>query len=157
MKITLIQIGKTEDEQLRNLINIYNKRIEHFISYNVITIPELQKTSKLSPAQVKDKEAELINKQIKNNEYLVLLDERGKELGSKEFAEFLQQKMNQSLKEVVFIVGGSFGVADSIKEKANYKLSLSKMTFSHQLIRLIFSEQLYRAMTILKNVPYHNE
>ena len=156
MKICILQLGKTEDEHLKALINTFESRLKHYISIDIITIPELKNTKSLTPAQFKEKEAELILRHISEKEYVILLDERGRETDSKEFANLIQQKMNQSIKELTFLIGGAYGVSDKIKEKIHFKLSLSKLTFPHQLIRLIFMEQLYRAMTIIRNVPYHN-
>lgn len=157
MRFILLQVGKTEDENLSCLISNFENRLKHYIPFQIITIPDLKNTKNLSIQQFKEKETELILKQIKDMEFVILLDEHGKAFTSKEFSNFLQQKMNQSLKKICFIIGGAYGVSEDIKKIANFKLSLSKMTLPHQLIRLIFIEQLYRAMTILKNEPYHND
>ena len=156
MKITLLQVGKTEDESLRTIISNFENRLKHYVSFETITIPDIKNSKNLTPQQFKEKEAEQILKHIKEREFIILLDEYGKEYTSIDFANFLQQKMNQSLKEICFIIGGAFGVSDNIKKIANVNLSSSKMTFPHQLIRIVFIEQLYRAMTIHRNEPYHN-
>jgi 23S rRNA (pseudouridine1915-N3)-methyltransferase len=157
MKITLLQVGKTDDDNLTALFCKYEKRINHYISFQTITIPELKNSGSLSSVQYKERESELILQQIKDKEYVVLLDEHGKEFTSKGFAGFLQQRMNESLKEICFVIGGPYGVSDKIKQASRLTISLSKMTFPHQLIRVIYVEQLYRALTIIKNIPYHNE
>ena len=157
MKITLIQIGKTEDKNLNALISIYESRLKHYVTFNTMTIPELKNTKSLSPEELKKKEEDLLNKYTANKDVVILLDEHGKEISSKEFAALLQNKMNQSVKEICFIIGGAFGFSETIKKSAIIKLSLSKMTFTHQMTRLLFIEQLYRAFTIIKNESYHNE
>jgi 23S rRNA (pseudouridine1915-N3)-methyltransferase len=157
MKITFLQIDKTDDESIKKIIDKYSARLKHYISFEIITIPDIKNSKNLSPEQFKEKEAEAISKYFNGNRFIVLLDENGKHISSKEFAGFIQQKLNQSVKELCFLIGGAYGVAESIKKSVNYTMSLSKMTFPHQLIRIIFIEQLYRAMTILKNEPYHNE
>lgn len=157
MKITLILSGKTNESFLIDGFRNYEKRIIHYIPFNVVAIPDLKNTKSLDSLQIKEKEADLQLKNIVDTDFLVLLDESGKEYRSVEFASFLQQKMNASIKNLVFIVGGPYGFSDRIKKRANQNLSLSKMTFSHQLVRLLFMEQLYRAFTIIRNEPYHNE
>lgn len=157
MKIQLIQVGKTEDSYLNEGIEKYLKRIKHYISFEIITIPSLKKSKNFKPKDFKSKEAIHILKKLTKDSFVVLLDEKGKSLKSIELAEFIQKRMNLGNKVIVFVIGGAYGFDASIYNRANYKLSLSSMTFSHQLIRLIFCEQLYRAFTILKNEPYHNE
>jgi 23S rRNA (pseudouridine1915-N3)-methyltransferase len=157
MKITFLTIGKTEDNYLREGIERYIKRLKHYIKFEMIEIPELKNTKSLSEDQQKIKEAELISKNLINTDYIVLLDERGIELSSTQFAGSLNKKMLSSVQHVVFVVGGPYGFDNSLLTKANEKLSLSKMTFSHQMVRLFFVEQLYRAFTILKGEPYHHE
>lgn len=157
MKITLILNGKTEDDHIIKGFNIYEQRLKHYISFETVVIPALKNTKALSVDQQKQKEGELILKQIQNSDKLLLLDENGKEYNSVGFSEFIQQNMNSGIKNVVFVVGGPYGFSDEIYKRANGKISLSKMTFSHQMVRLFFIEQMYRAMTILKNEPYHHQ
>jgi 23S rRNA (pseudouridine1915-N3)-methyltransferase len=157
MKITLILTGKTDDSYIKEGFLMYEKRLKHYIKLETKVIPALSETKNLEPARVKDKEAELQFKLIEDADTVVLLDEKGKEYRSLEFAAFLQQKMNSSVKNLVFIVGGPYGFSEKMYKRANAKMSLSKMTFSHQLVRLLFMEQLYRAFTIIRNEPYHHE
>lgn len=155
MKITLIQIGKTSDDYLISGIQEYEKRLKHYIQFEIITIDNVKNSQNLSKEELKRKETDLIFSKLPKNCYLVLLDEKGKSKTSIEFANFLQSKFNQSL-NVVFVIGGAFGFSETMYNKADYKLSLSKLTFSHQMVRLFFVEQLYRAMTIIKNERYHH-
>ena len=157
MKIKFIVIGKTDDSWLKQGIDVYQKRIPHYIPFEYVIIPDIKNTRKLSEEQQKQKEGELIMAQVKPGDEMILLDEKGKELRSVEFARFLEKKMLGSLKNLVFVVGGPYGFSSDIYKKAGGKLSLSKMTFSHQMVRLVFSEQLYRALSILKGEPYHHE
>jgi 23S rRNA (pseudouridine1915-N3)-methyltransferase len=156
MHIKLILNGKTDESYLSEGISIYEKRLKHYCSFEQIILPSI-KGGKLDAEQIKEKEAELILKQIKNKDYVILLDEKGKQLSSIEFAKFISKQQLESVKTLVFIVGGPFGFSKSIYNRANYLLSLSKMTFSHQIIRLLFIEQLYRAFTIIKGEKYHHE
>jgi 23S rRNA (pseudouridine1915-N3)-methyltransferase len=133
------------------------KRLKHYVKVKEVIIPDIKDRKHLNAEQVKEKEAILILEKLTSSNYTVLLDERGKEFSSVEFAGFMQKSMNAGIKELTFIIGGAYGVSESIKQKADLTVSLSRMTFTHQFIRLIFSEQIYRAMTILKNEPYHNE
>ena len=157
MKITFLVLGKTEDSYLKDGIEKYTKRLKHYIKFEMIEIPELKNTKNLSEDQQKSKEAELISKQINANDIIVLLDEKGQEYTSMQFSGFLNKKMLSSVQNLVFIVGGPYGFENSLLTLASEKLSLSKMTFSHQMVRLFFVEQLYRAFTILKGEPYHHE
>ncbi len=157
MKIKLLAIGKTDDKNLSQLIDIYQKRLRHYINFELVTIPDIKKAKNLSENQQKDKEGELILKELEITDQLVLLDEKGQELRSVAFANFLQKKMNAGHKQIVFVIGGPYGFSDTVYQKAMAKVSLSKMTFSHQMIRLFVVEQVYRAFTILKNEPYHHE
>ncbi|MES2284635.1 MAG: 23S rRNA (pseudouridine(1915)-N(3))-methyltransferase RlmH [Bacteroidota bacterium] len=156
MKITLILNGKTDDDYLIKGFNMYEQRLKHYISFETIVIPALKNTKALSIEQQKQKEGELIFKNIQSSDRLILLDENGKEYSSVNFSDFIQQQMNSGIKNIVFVVGGPYGFSEEIYKRANGKISLSKMTFSHQMVRLFFVEQLYRAMTILKNEPYHH-
>lgn len=156
MKITLLTIGKTEDKYLLEGIEKYLKRLKHYIPFKIIELPELKDTKNLSFDQQKTKEAELIFKQITTTDHLILLDEKGQEYSSTLFSDFLNKKMIGSVQHLVFVVGGPYGFHNDIYNRADHKISLSKMTFSHQMVRLFFIEQLYRAYTILKGEPYHH-
>lgn len=157
MKATLLLVGKTANKHFIDLIDDYSSRFKHYISFDITTIPELKNTKNLSAEQQKQQEGELILKQLQPGDHVVLLDEHGKELRSIEFSKYMEQKMLTVSKRLVFIIGGPYGFSPDVYAKANEKLSLSKMTFSHQMIRLIFVEQLYRAMTIMRGEPYHHE
>lgn len=156
MKITLLVIGKTEAAYLKEGISNYQKRINYYTNFHIQELPYLKGMATIDSVQQKQKEGELILKQLAPGDTMVLLDERGKEPDSIGFSVILQQYMNQSVKQLVFVVGGAYGFSEAVYKRANYKLSLSQMTFSHQLIRLLFAEQLYRAFTILKGEPYHH-
>jgi 23S rRNA (pseudouridine1915-N3)-methyltransferase len=157
MKIKLLQIGKTNERYLQQGIEEYEKRIKAFVPFVQEVLPHLKNASSLNANEVKEREGQMIIAKLKPDDYLILLDERGKEMNSREFAGFMQKNMNAGMKQVVFLVGGAFGFSDEVYLRANQKLSLSKMTYSHQLIRLIFTEQLYRSFTIINNHPYHND
>ena len=157
MKITLLTVGKTDRDWVKQGLDIYVSRLKHYIPFSITEIPELKNVSALSREQIKAKEGELILKNVKPADNLVLLDERGKEYSSVEFAKVLQDKINYEGKDIVFVIGGAYGFSDAVYARANSKLSLSKMTFSHQMVRTIFTEQLYRAFTIMKGEPYHHE
>jgi len=157
VKIALLCIGKTDDKNLLKLKVNYQLRLQHYIKFDLEIIPDLKKTKNLSENQQKELEGELILKKIEPSDQLILLDEKGYEFRSVEFSRFLQKKMNSGVKRLVFVIGGPYGFSDAVYNKAQGKVSLSKMTFSHQMIRLVFLEQLYRAFTILKNEPYHHE
>lgn len=157
MTIKLLAIGKTDSKDLQQLLNEYSKRLGHYIKFELKIIPDLKNTKNLSQIQQKDKEGELIIKQIGQSEVLVLLDENGKQYSSIEFSEYLQKKMNSGIKSLCFVIGGPYGFSDAVYQKANGTLSLSKMTFSHQMVRLFAIEQFYRAFTILRNEPYHHQ
>lgn len=157
MKITLILIGKTDEPFIEQGFNLYLSRLRHYITINVVVIQALKDTSNLSPQQVKEREAALILKKLSSGSILAVLDEKGTGLRSVEFSVQLQKWMNSGTRELVFLVGGAFGIADEVKKRAAFQLSLSQLTFTHQLVRLIFAEQLYRAFTIIRNEPYHNE
>ena len=157
MKITLLTIGKSNFPFVKEGMAMYEKRITRYTQYERIEIPALSGTGSLSPIDVKEKEGELILKKIKPTDELILLDERGKKFTSVEWAQFLEKKINNSTKSIVFVIGGAYGFSEKVYQAAASKLSLSDMTFSHQIIRLFFTEQLYRAFTIIKGEPYHNE
>lgn len=157
MKICLLVIGKTDESYLQNGIGIFLKRIPHYIAFEMKVIPDLKNSKNLSEQQQKEKEGELILQQINVSDELFLLDEQGMESSSVEFARFLEKKMVAGIKRLVVVIGGPYGFSNDVYSRANGKISLSRMTFSHQMVRLIFVEQLYRAMTILKGEPYHHQ
>lgn len=157
MKLQFVVIGKTIDKHLNALIGEYTERVKHYIPYDMDVIPELKNTKSLTIDQQKQKEAELLQKFLREGDYVVLLDEGGKEYRSVEFANYLQEKQRVAARRLVFVVGGPYGFAPEIYALAKEKISLSKMTFSHQMVRLFFVEQVYRALTILKGEPYHHE
>lgn len=156
MKTELILVGKTNDVHFRTGIEDYSGRIRHYMPFSLNVIPELKNTKSLTQEQQKQKEGELILKAVQPSDTLVLLDEHGKEFRSVEFASWLEKK-KQTGRNVVFCIGGPYGFSDEVYKRANEKISMSKMTFSHQMIRLIFTEQLYRACTIINYEPYHHE
>jgi len=157
MKIKLLAIGKTDDKNLMQLIDTYQKRLQHYIKFDLEIIPDLKNVKNLSEVQQKEKEGALILNKLQNTDQLVLLDDKGASFTSIEFSKYLQKKMNSGIKQLVLIIGGPYGFSDAVYQKATGKISLSKMTFSHQMIRLFVVEQLYRGFTILKNEPYHHE
>ncbi len=157
MTIKLITVGKTDRKELQVLIANYENRLRHYIKFELEIIPDIKNVKNLSENQQREKEGELILKRVKTSDILVLLDERGKQFSSVSFSEFLQKKMNSGIKQLIFVVGGPYGFSEAIYQKAQGKISLSTMTFSHQMVRLFFVEQLYRAFTILRNEPYHHE
>ncbi|MDY3846784.1 MAG: 23S rRNA (pseudouridine(1915)-N(3))-methyltransferase RlmH [Prevotella sp.] len=156
MKTILILVGKTTDKHFAAGIKDYAERIGHYMPFEIITIPELKNTKSLSEEQQKTMEGELIMKHIQTSDTVVLLDEHGKEMRSMEYAQWLQRTGNNA-RRLVFVIGGPYGFAPAVYQRANDKISLSRMTFSHQMVRLIFTEQLYRACTIIKGEPYHHE
>ena len=157
MKIALLTVGKTDRDWVKQGLDIYVSRLKHYISFSINEIPELKNVSAMSRDQIKTKEGELILKNIKNTDDVILLDEHGKEYSSTEFASLLQNKINYEGKDIVFVIGGAYGFSDAVYKRANSKISLSRMTFSHQMVRAIFAEQIYRAFTIMKGEPYHHE
>lgn len=157
MKIRLVVVGKTNQDFVEKGINEFYGRLKHYISFSIDIIPDIKNTKNISFEQQKEKEGELILKNIQQGDHIVLLDDKGKEFTSIEFANYLEKKIHSVPKTLVFIIGGPYGFSDKLYQLAKEKISLSRMTFSHQLIRLIFVEQVYRAMTILNNEPYHHE
>jgi len=157
MKIKLLAIGKTDNPALEQLFQLYQKRLKHYIKFELEIIPDIKNVKNLSKMQQKEKEGELILKRLQPTDLLVLLDEKGKEFRSIEFSNYMQKKMNSGIKQLVFVIGGPYGFSQNVYQKANEKISLSKMTFSHQMVRLFLIEQVYRAFTIIKNEPYHHE
>lgn len=156
MKITLLAIGKTDNSHLQSLMNDYSKRLGHYVTFEMEIILDIKNAKNLSETLQKKAEGDEILKRINTSDTLILLDEKGKVYSSEKFSEFLQKKMNSGLKNLVFVIGGPYGFSDEVYERSTGKLSLSAMTFSHQMVRLFFIEQLYRAFTILRNEPYHH-
>lgn len=157
MKLLLIVVGKTVAGPLDTLIGDYVSRLKHYVPFEMEVVPELKNTKGMTPPQQKEREGVLIRKLLREGDYIVLLDEGGREFRSVEFASYLQQRQAQAAKRMVFVVGGPYGFSPDIYALAHEKVSLSRMTFSHQMVRLFFVEQCYRAMTILKGEPYHHE
>jgi 23S rRNA (pseudouridine1915-N3)-methyltransferase len=156
MQIKLLAIGKTDNKQLQQLMDDYQKRLGHYIKFNLEIIPDIKNVKNLSEAQQKQKEGELILSKVSKSDALILLDENGKQMDSLGFSQYLQKHMNSGIKQLVFVIGGPYGFSKEVYQQAQGKLSLSKMTFSHQMVRLFFIEQLYRGFTILRNEPYHH-
>ncbi len=156
MKVSFWLIGKTNESYLETGISIFQKRLERYLPFAMETWPDVKNGAKLTPPLLKEKEGEMILNKLKNEDFLILLDENGKQYRSEDFAVYMEQLLQLSYRRIVFLVGGAYGFSDAIYQRANAKIALSKMTFSHQMVRLFFVEQLYRAMTILKNEPYHN-
>lgn len=157
MKITLLAIGKTDNNQLQTLMDDYTKRMGFYVSFEVQVISDVKNAKNLSEQLQKQAEGEEILKRTSIADVLILLDEKGKTFTSEGFSEFLQKKMNSGLKNLIFVIGGPYGFSDAVYDRANGKVSLSSMTFSHQMVRLFFIEQLYRGFTILRNEPYHHK
>ena len=157
MKIILLTVGKTTDSNLIKLQEEYQNRLKFYIPFEMVIVPELKNTKSLSINEQLEKEADMLLKQFEAGDEIILLDEKGKQFTSIGFSDFLAKKMLSSIKRLIFVVGGPYGFSERVYSRANNKISLSSMTFSHQMIRLIFVEQVYRAMTILRNEPYHHE
>jgi len=157
MNIKLIAIGKTDNKNLQTLMEEYQKRLSFYIKFELEVIPDLKNAKNLSEDQQKEKEGELILSKLTPTDYLILLDENGKSFSSMAFSAELQKKMNAGIKTLVYVIGGPYGFSEKVYQKANQKISLSAMTFSHQMVRLFFIEQVYRGFTILKNEPYHHQ
>ena len=156
MKITLLVVGKTTDQRLQTLIDDYQQRLKHYVPFEMVVIPDLRNAKALTQAQIKEQEGIEILRRITPAMDVILLDEHGREYRSIKYAEWIQKKMSAG-RDIIFVVGGPYGFSSTVYERANGKISLSKMTFSHQMIRLFFTEQIYRAMTILRGEPYHHE
>ncbi|MBR6054205.1 MAG: 23S rRNA (pseudouridine(1915)-N(3))-methyltransferase RlmH [Bacteroidales bacterium] len=157
MNITLLTVGKTDVPWVAEGMEVYASRLKHYAPFAVKELPHLKGVSSLSPAEVKSRESELILKALRPSDQVIILDEKGRSFRSVEFASFLEGKMARSSSDLVFVVGGAFGFSDAVRSRADGMISLSPMTFSHQMVRVIFLEQLYRAFTILGGHPYHNE
>lgn len=156
MNIRLLTIGKTDNKSLQTLIDDYTKRLSFYVKFDLEIIPDIKNVKNLSEAQQKEKEGELILSKITPTDHLILLDENGKTYSSVGFSDFLQKKMNAGTKTLVFVIGGPYGFSETVYQKAQGKVSLSEMTFSHQMVRLFVIEQIYRGFTILRNEPYHH-
>ena len=157
MNIKLLAIGKTDNKELQKLIDDYTKRLSFYIKFDLEIIPDIKNVKNLSESQQKEKEGELILAKLIPTDQLILLDENGSAFSSMKFSDYLQKKMNSGVKTLVFVIGGPYGFSEEVYQKAQGKISLSQMTFSHQMVRLFFIEQLYRGYTILKNEPYHHQ
>lgn len=157
MNITLLTVGKTDVPWVAEGMEVYASRLKHYVPFSVKELPHLKGVSSLSPAEVKSRESDLILKALRPSDHVILLDEKGRSFRSVEFASFIEGKMARSSADLVFVVGGAFGFSDAVRSRADGMISLSPMTFSHQMVRVIFLEQLYRAFTILNGHPYHNE
>ncbi len=157
MNIELIVIGKTDSAEVERLFVEYAKRVNHYCKFSLTVLPDIRGNKSFSPKQQRMAEGEAILRQLNDSDYVVLLDERGVQYRSVEFAQWLQKRLNSGVKRLVLVVGGAFGFSDEVYQRAHSKVSLSAMTFTHQFVRVIFAEQIYRAFTILRNEPYHNE
>ncbi len=157
MNVELIVAGKTDMREVESLVDMYTKRINHYVRFAITTIADVRNTRKMSVAEQRRMEGEAILRQLTDSDHVALLDEHGAELRSVEFADLMQRRMASGIRRLVFVIGGPYGFSEAVYARANSKLSLSKMTFSHQIVRALFVEQLYRAFTILKNEPYHHE
>jgi len=157
MKITLLAVGKTDDPRIADLTDMYVNRLQHYVNFELEIIPDLKKTKNLSIDQQKAKEGDLILNQLQTSDFVTLLDEKGKTVTSLQFAQLINKRSLSGMKRLVYIIGGPYGFSPDVYSRANSKLSLSAMTFSHQMVRLFAVEQIYRAFTILKNEPYHHE
>ena len=157
MNIELIVVGKTDLKEVDALVSMYSKRLSHYIRFGITYLPDLRNTKNLSEAQQKSGEGEMILAALQPSDCVVLLDEGGKEFRSVAFAEWIERKMASGLRRLIFIIGGPYGFSEAVYGRADAKISLSQMTFSHQIVRAIFAEQLYRAFTIIRHEPYHHE
>jgi 23S rRNA (pseudouridine1915-N3)-methyltransferase len=156
MKITFLSMGKTKKGFIAEGIQTYEERIKHYVTFQIIELAEPKQSGKQNESDIKEKEGEIILKYLSPSDDVILLDERGKMLSSAEMADFIMERLIGSVKNLVFVIGGAYGFSRTVYERANRMISLSKMTFSHQIIRIIFLEQLYRAFTIIRNEPYHH-
>lgn len=157
MKITLLVVGKTDDSRIAELVNVYTARLQHYINFDLEIIADLKKTKNLSTDQQKNMEGQLILEKLHTSDFVTLLDEKGKTYTSLQFAQLINKRSISGMKRLVYVIGGPYGFSSEVYDRSNSKLSLSSMTFSHQMVRLFAVEQLYRAFTILKNEPYHHE
>ncbi len=156
MKVTLIVVGKTKESHIEKGLEEYINRVKHYIPFEIKELPGIKNAGKMTREEIMLNEGRVIMKFLKDNSLMVLLDNRGREFTSEAFASWLQKTMTQSMQQLYFVIGGAYGFSDEVKKRADMKISLSRMTFSHQIVRLIFAEQLYRALTIIKGEPYHH-
>ena len=157
MNIELIAVGKTDSQAVESLVEVYAQRINHYCRFSMTMLPDVRNTRNISAAQQRTAEGEAILRQLTAGDYVALFDERGTEFRSMEFAAWMQKRMNSGIRRLVLVIGGPYGFSDAVYERADARVSLSKMTFSHQIVRALIAEQLYRAFTILNNEPYHHE
>lgn len=157
MQIELIVIGKTDSKEIESLVALYARRVNRYCKFGITVLPDVRNTRSLTVKQQRTAEGEAILRQLSDGDYVVLLDERGDEMRSVEFACWLQKRMNSGVKRLVLVIGGPYGFSEEVYKRSDARLSLSRMTFSHQIVRAIFAEQIYRAFTILNNEPYHHE
>lgn len=157
MTLELILIGKTDSKEVASLVEMYARRVNFYCKFTITALPDVRNTKNLTTNRQRTAEGEAILRQLSEGDYVVLLDERGDEMRSVDFAFWLQKRLNSGLKRLVFVIGGPYGFSDEVYRRADARLSLSRMTFSHQIVRAIFAEQIYRAFTILRNEPYHHE
>lgn len=157
MKIVLLAVGKTDDARIHELVEMYAQRLKHYVNFELQLLPDLKNTKNMNEDRQKQEEGKMIAQQLENSDFVTLLDERGKRYSSLQFAQLINKRSVSGLKRLVFIIGGPYGFSPEIYDRANSKISLSDMTFSHQMVRLFATEQIYRAFTILKNEPYHHE
>lgn len=157
MNVKLLTVGKTDVKWVKEGLELYASRLVHYVPFQIVEIPQLKKASALTEEQIKEKEGDLILKEVGPADTLILLDERGREYRSVEFASYIQKQLSGGAKSIIFTIGGAYGFSKEVYGRANDMISLSKMTFSHQMVRTVFAEQLYRAFTILKGEPYHHE
>lgn len=157
MEVKLVTVGKTDVPWVREGLDLYMSRLRHYVPFTLVEIPQLKNVSAFSQEQIKEKEGELILKQVAPGETVILLDERGRQYRSVEWADWIQRQLSLGGKGLVFVVGGAYGFSQKVYDRANGLVSLSKMTFSHQMVRTVFAEQLYRAFTIIRGEPYHHE
>ncbi|MCX6238981.1 MAG: 23S rRNA (pseudouridine(1915)-N(3))-methyltransferase RlmH [Bacteroidia bacterium] len=157
MKILLLTIGNTDKKYMKEGLDDYVKRLSFYMSFEMKVIPDIKNRNSLTEELQKEKEGQLILNQVSSGDFLILLDERGTEFSSIEFSKWIEKKMISGIRQIVFVIGGPYGFSNTVYQRSDFKISLSKMTFSHQMVRIIFVEQIYRAMTIIKNEPYHHE
>ena len=157
MNIDLLVVGKTDSAEIQSLVATYLKRLNFYTRVTLVTLPDLKNTRNISAESQKRQEGELLMRQFADGDYVVLLDEKGAEMRPVEFSMWLQKRMNSGVRRLCFVIGGPYGFSKTVYDRADESISLSRMTFSHQIIRAIFAEQLYRAFTIIRNEPYHHE
>ena len=157
MKMTMLAVGKTDVEWVRGGLELYLSRLRHYVPFSICELPELKNASSLTEEMIREKEGELVLRSVKPSDEVILLDERGEEYSSVGFASMLENRISRGRRDIVFVIGGAYGFSSPVYERADGKISLSKMTFSHQMVRTIFAEQLYRAFTIMKGEPYHHQ